>query len=93
MLRASDRLEEARDTLRDAAALAKSLEMRLHSAYCYEALAEVSGLLGQSDEAAEARDLAARIPGDGAGFGRLVLQRELILTKYVSTGEYDDRSG
>ena len=74
MFRANDRLEEARDTLRDAAALAKSLEMRLHSAYCYEALAEVSGLLGQSDEAAAARDLAARLPDDGAAFGKLVLR-------------------
>ena len=74
MFRANDRLEEARDTLRDAAALAKSLEMRLHSAYCYEALAEVSGLLGQSDEAAAARELAARLPDDGAAFGKLVLR-------------------
>jgi class 3 adenylate cyclase/tetratricopeptide (TPR) repeat protein len=74
MLRESDRLAEARDALKDAAALAKSLEMRLHSAYCYEALAEVSGRLGQSDEAVEARDTAARILGDSDGSGRLVLQ-------------------
>jgi tetratricopeptide (TPR) repeat protein len=74
MFHESGRIEEACDTLREAATLAKSLEMRLHSAYCYEALAEVSGRLGQSDEAIEARDAAARILGDSGGSGRLVLQ-------------------
>src|SRR5207248_2285403 len=76
MFRESDRLVEARDTLKEAAALAKSLEMRLHSAYCHEALAEVSDQLEQSDEAVEARDIAERILKDCGGLGRLVRKQQ-----------------
>jgi len=74
MLRGSGRFGEARAVLKDAIALAKSLEMRLHYAYCNEALAEVSGRLGQSDESCEARVEAERVLEHSGALGRLTLQ-------------------
>jgi class 3 adenylate cyclase/tetratricopeptide (TPR) repeat protein len=74
MLRGSGRFGEARAVLKDAIVLAKSLEMRLHYAYCNEALAEVSGRLGQSDESCEARVEAERVLEHSGALGRLTLQ-------------------
>ena len=74
MLRGSGRFAEARDVLKDAVVLARSLEMRLHYAYCCEALAEVCGRLGQSDESGEAQGEAARILGECGTLGRLTLR-------------------
>jgi hypothetical protein len=47
--------------------------MRLHYAYCNEALAEVCGRLGQSEEAREARDEALRVLAASGAMGRLTL--------------------
>lgn len=74
MLRGSGRFAEARDVLKDALVLARSLEMRLHYAYCCEALAEVCGRLGQADEASEARGEAACVLAESGALGRLTLR-------------------
>lgn len=73
MLRGSGRFAEARDVFKEAIVLARSLEMRLHYAYCNEALAEVCDRLGQSEEASEARDEAARVLVESGTMGRLTL--------------------
>jgi tetratricopeptide (TPR) repeat protein len=73
MLRESDRFAEARDVLGEAAKLAKSLEMRLHSGYCYEALADACDRLGEDSN--EARDMAARFLEGSNSLGRLMLTR------------------
>ena len=77
MLRGSGRFAEARDVFKEAIVLARSLEMRLHYVYCCEALAEVCGRPGQSEEASEARDEAERILAESDIMGRLTLGTEL----------------
>lgn len=74
MLRGSGRLGEARAVLEDAVTLAKTLEMRLHYAYCNEALAEVSRLLGQSDDSCQAHIEAERVLWQSSALGRVMLQ-------------------
>ncbi|MDB5583222.1 MAG: hypothetical protein JWR80_8398 [Bradyrhizobium sp.] len=73
MLRGSGRFAEARDAFNEAIALAKSLEMPLHYAYCQEALAEVCARLGQSGESSEARSEATRVLEESGTLGRLKL--------------------
>lgn len=77
MLRGSGRFAEARDVFKEAIVLARSLEMRLHCAYCSEALAEVCGRLGQSKEASAARDEAERVLAESGATGRLTLVTDL----------------
>jgi class 3 adenylate cyclase/tetratricopeptide (TPR) repeat protein len=74
MLQGSDRLGEAHAVLNDAIGLAKSLEMRLHCAYCNEALANVTDQLGQFDQSSEARVEAESVFGRDGDLDRLILQ-------------------
>jgi predicted ATPase/class 3 adenylate cyclase len=66
-----DRFAEANDVLAEAAALAKSLEMRLHAGYCQRALADVQQRLDASLSGGKI-GLAAQVVGEERGLGRFI---------------------
>jgi class 3 adenylate cyclase/tetratricopeptide (TPR) repeat protein len=72
MLSGSDRYAEAKISLEDAAALARTLEMRLHVGYCYSALTTVYDRLGELERSVEANAVVVAQFADGDGLmGRL----------------------
>jgi tetratricopeptide (TPR) repeat protein len=71
MLTGNQRYAEAKNALEEALALARTLEMRLHVGYCYQALATVFDRLGEKERSVEANAAAAQLADKDGLIGRL----------------------